>query len=252
MKLRDKQDRKALRKIGHIVGEVLREMVRAAKPGMTTRELDEFGQALLAKHGARSAPVLLYNFPGATCISVAPAVAHGIPGDYVLQAGDLVNVDVSAELEGYFGDNGASFVVPGSDSPLAKRREKHVREGREIFENIIGVIRADLPFVSLGQHMQKTARAKGYTLIRNLCSHGVGLHLHEEPRFILPYPDFDDKRKIEKDLVITIEPFISRGSEQIVQSDDGWTLIPTPEADTVQFEHSMIVTATGIEILTGE
>lgn len=250
MKIRDKQDRKALRKIGQIVGQVLAEMIQAARPGMTTLELDTLGKELLARSGARSAPILLYNFPGATCISVAPAVAHGIPNDTVMQAGDLINIDVSAELNSYFGDCGASFVMPGSNSDLAKVRETHVREGRDIFNTIVAGVKADLSFCSLGELMQKTASAKGYTMIRNLCSHGVGLHLHEDPRYILPYPDYEDKRKLEKDMVITIEPFISRGSEEIVQSPDGWTLIPRPEVDTVQFEHSMIIGAKDVELLT--
>ena len=98
--------------------------------------------------------------------------------------------------------------------------------------------------------MQKQAQAKGFTLIKNLCSHGVGLSLHEDPRYILPFPDFEDKRCLEKDLVITIEPFISKGSEEIVQSTDGWTLVPRPELDTVQFEHSMIIGDKGVELLT--
>lgn len=250
MKVRDEQDRKALRKIGQIVGQVLQEMLAAAKPGMTTLELDEIGKELLSRQGARSAPILLYNFPGATCISVAPAVAHGIPGDYVLKAGDLINIDVSAELDGYFGDNGGSMVVSGSDSDLAKAREKHVKEGYEIFEKILSFIKADIGFRQLGKHMEDTAHAKGYTLIRNLCSHGVGLHLHEDPRYILPYPDRKDKRRIQENLVITIEPFISKGSEEIIQERDGWTLTPRAGEDTVQFEHSMIIGKKGVELLT--
>ena len=250
MKVRDEQDRKALRKIGQIVGQVLAEMIQMAKAGMSTRELDLIGAEMLARHGARSAPILLYNFPGATCISVSPAVAHGIPGDYVLQAGDLVNIDVSAELDGYYGDNGGSFVVSGSDSELAIARRKHVEEGRLIFEKMLTQVRADLPFFRLGERMQKYASAKGYTLIKNLCSHGVGRHLHEEPRYILPFPDFADKRKFEENLVITIEPFISKGAEEIIQHSDGWTLIPRIDVDTVQFEHSMIIGKKGPELLT--
>lgn len=250
MIVKDEQDRKALRKIGQIVGQVLHEMIQAARPGMTTLELDQFGRALLDKQKARSAPILLYKFPGATCISVAPAVAHGIPDQTVLKAGDLVNVDVSAELDGYFGDCGASFVVPGGDDEQARARAQHVQDGRDVFNKIVASIKADLPFFRLGQIMQQHASAKGFTLIRNLCSHGVGLSLHEEPRFILPFPDFEDKRRLETNLVITIEPFISKGSEEIVQSPDGWTLIPRHAEDTVQFEHSMIITPKGRELLT--
>lgn len=250
MKIRDEQDRKALRKIGQIVGQVLAEMIRSARPGMTTLELDQLGQELLAKQGARSAPILLYNFPGATCISVAPTVAHGIPDQTVMQAGDLINVDVSAELDGYFGDCGSSFVLPGGTGEAVKAREQHLREGRQIFETIVAGVRADLPFSQLGELMQTTARAKGYTLIRNLCSHGVGLHLHEDPRYILPFANYQDERRLEMDMVITIEPFISKGAEEIIVGSDQWSLIPRPEADTVQFEHSMIIGSDGVELLT--
>lgn len=250
MKVRDEADRKALRKIGQIVGEVLHEMLAAVQPGMTTLELDQIGKNLLAKHGARSAPILLYQFPGATCISVAPIVAHGIPDQTVLKAGDLINIDVSAELNGYFGDNGGSMVVPGNNNKKTKKRQKHVEDGKAIFEEILSFIKADVLFADLGRHMDNTAKAKGYTLIRNLCSHGVGLHLHEEPRYILPFPDYNDTRRIDENLVITIEPFISKGSREIYQGTDGWSLIPTKGEDTVQFEHSMIIGKKGIELLT--
>jgi methionyl aminopeptidase len=97
---------------GAAVARTLKAMIAAAEPGITTHELDALGRALLDKEGARSAPESTYNFPGATCISVSPEVAHGIPGDRVLKAGDLVNIDVSADIDGYFADTGGSFVIP--------------------------------------------------------------------------------------------------------------------------------------------
>jgi methionyl aminopeptidase len=115
-----------LRSVGGLVARTLAAMGRALEPGMTTRELDDLGRALLEKEGARSAPELTYAFPGATCISVGPDCAHGIPDGTVVKAGDLINIDVSAELDGYFGDTGASFAVP----PTRPRIERLCRDGR--------------------------------------------------------------------------------------------------------------------------
>lgn len=250
MKVKTEAERQGLHRIGALVGETLQLMGAALKPGLSTAELDALGAAHLTQHGARSAPQHFYRFPGATCISLAPAVAHGIPGPYLLKAGDLINIDVSAELDGFVGDTGSSFVVPGADTPEARAREQLCRDGREIHAEILAQIKAGMTLARLGQVIQECTHKRGYTLIQNLCSHGVGRTLHEEPRQILPYPDWKDKRKLTEGLVITIEPFISRGADQVYQDSDGWTLIPTRPHDTVQYEHSLIVTAEGCEILT--
>lgn len=112
MSIQSENDLIALRKIGKIVAQCLQYMGSRLEPGITTLELDQLGQAFLEKHGARSAPQLVYNFPGATCISVNEEAAHGIPGTKKLGAGDLVNIDVSAELDGFFADTGGSFIIP--------------------------------------------------------------------------------------------------------------------------------------------
>src|ERR1700677_1425098 len=115
-----------LRHVGRVVARTMAAMARALEPGMTTGELDALGRALLEREGARSAPEVTYDFPGATCISVFPQIAHGIPGDQVLKAGDLVNIDVSAEIDGVFADTGASFAVP----PILPRTDRLMRDGR--------------------------------------------------------------------------------------------------------------------------
>ena len=115
-----------LRHVGRVVARTMAAMARAMEPGMTTGELDTLGRALLERDGARSAPEITYDFPGATCISIFPQIAHGIPGDLVLKAGDLVNIDVSAEIDGVFADTGGSFAMP----PVSPRIERLARDGR--------------------------------------------------------------------------------------------------------------------------
>src|SRR5512133_4010435 len=114
------KDIDSLRNIGRICAETLRKMMDATRAGMTTRELDEIGSALLKAEGAKSAPQVMYNFPGATCISVSPVIAHGIPNEHVLREGELIHIDVSAELDGYFADTGASMIVSKRDRHLDK------------------------------------------------------------------------------------------------------------------------------------
>jgi methionyl aminopeptidase len=238
MTLKTAAELEKLQAIGKIVAEVLARMGQVIKPGLSTQELDNLGRKWLTESGARSAPELTYNFPGATCISVNQDVAHGIPGDYQLQAGDLVNIDVSAEKEGFFADTGASFVV----TPASSERQKLCLDGKEILMRTLAHVRAGLPLNSIGRRLQKEAQQRGYTLIQNLGSHGVGRSLHEAPEFIAPYPDSQDRRMLKEGMVITIEPFVSTGAKAVFQADDGWTLSTKAGYDTVQYEHTLVVT----------
>ena len=231
-------DIEALRKIGRIVANCLQTMGKAIEPGMTTRQLDAIGAAYLKKRGARSAPILAYGFPGTTCISINNEVAHGIPGDRVIAAGDLVNIDVSAELDGYFGDTGGSFPVP----PTTKKQEKLLAATRLALSTAMKEARAGALISSIGAAIQRVAEAEGLTIIENLGSHGVGRALHEEPDFIAPFFDARDKRKLRKGQVITIEPFLSTGAHEALETADGWTLTTPKRYLSAQFEHTMIIT----------
>lgn len=174
----DQLDR--LKRVGAVVARTLKAMIAAAEPGMTTRELDALGRTLLERDGARSAPQSTYDFPGATCISVAPEIAHGVPGEPTLRAGDLVNIDVSADIDGYFADTGASFAIP----PVSAKAERLCRDGKRALWAGINAVKAGAKLNEIGRAVQKFADRGGYTLIRNLASHGVGASLHEEPREI--------------------------------------------------------------------
>lgn len=238
MTIETEDDVVALKRIGRIVSCVLEQMLGAAEPGMTTRELDSLGARLLERHGARSAPMLSYNFPGATCISINEEAAHGIPGERVIRAGDVVNVDVSAELEGYFADTGGTTVVP----PTNPTKTRLCHATRTALDIAMKQARAGQPISGIGAAIQKTARTYGFRIIENLGSHGVGRALHEAPEHIPGYFDPQDRRILREGMVITIEPFLSTKSRVVTESADGWTLIGASGSLSAQYEHTMIIT----------
>jgi methionyl aminopeptidase len=236
----------ALRQIGRIVAEALETMGKALEPGITTAELDRIGRAVMEAAGARSAPEMVYDFPGATCISVNEEIAHGIPGDRRILAGDLVNIDVSAEKDGYFADTGASFAVP----PVTRAVERLCRDGRKAMWAGLGAVGTGKPFAGIGQAVGDFARRRGYTLVRNLASHGVGTSLHEEPTELATWPDASERRVMAEGMVFTVEPFLSLGAEMAEDGDDPWTLYSLPRALTVQYEHTVVATRNGPMVLT--
>jgi methionyl aminopeptidase len=238
MTIQTQDDVEALARIGRIVSFVLQRMLGAAKPGMTTRELDALGEVLLAAHGARSAPKLTYDFPGATCISINEEAAHGVPGERVIRPGDVLNVDVSAELDGYFADTGGTCVVPPGN-PL-KTRLCHAT--RTALAEAMKQARAGRPINGIGAAIERTAKAYGFKIIENLGSHGVGRALHEEPGHIPGYFDPADARVLEEGMVITIEPFLSTKSRIVNEAADGWTLVGAAGNLSAQYEHTMIIT----------
>ena len=246
MTISNDSDLARLEEIGRIVANTLEAMHAAIEPGITTAELDRVGRACLEAAGARSGPELCYSFPGATCISVNEEIAHGIPGERRIRAGDLVNIDVSAEKNGIFADTGASFAVP----PVSKAVEKLCRDGRRAMWTGIRQVGIDKPLRDIGMAIGEFARRNRYTLVQNLASHGVGLSLHEEPKEIATWPDRSERRRITEGLVFTIEPFLSLGSVVAESGDDDWTLYSEPKALTVQFEHTVVATRQGALVVT--
>lgn len=238
MTIETEDDVVALKRIGRIVSSVLHEMLDAAGPGMTTRELDALGERLLERHGARSAPKITYDFPGSTCISINEEAAHGIPGDRVIQPGDVLNVDVSAELDGYFADTGGTRVVP----PTNPQKTRLCHATHTALEEAMRQARAGRPINGIGAAIQRTAKAYGFRVIENLGSHGVGRALHEAPEHIPGYFDPSDRRILEEGMVITIEPFLSTRSRLVTEASDGWTLVGVPGNLSAQYEHTMIIT----------
>ena len=238
MTIESQSDIVALQRIGRIVSLILHKMLDSIEPGMTTAELDAIGARLLAEFGARSAPQLAYDFPGATCISVNEQAAHGVPGGRIIKAGDLVNVDVSAELDGYFADTGGTKVVPPS-TPI-KTRLCHAT--RTALAEAIKVARAGQPLNRIGRAIEQVANTHRLRIIENLGGHGVGRAIHEDPEHILGFYDPRDQRVLKEGMVIAIEPFLSTKSRIVSESDDGWTLVGVPGNLSAQYEHTMIIT----------
>jgi len=237
-----------LKAIGRICAVARDAMAAALRPGITTLELDDIGRRILDENGARSAPEITYDFPGATCISVNEEIAHGIPGSRVIKAGDLVNIDVSAELNGVFADTGASFVVPEADPRLVTL----CRDGKRAMWEGIRVVKTGAPFAGIGNAIGAFAKKNRYTLIENLASHGVGDSLHDEPGEIATWPDRSERRVITEGLVFTVEPFLSLGGRMAEQrdEDDEWTLVASPAAPCVQYEHTIVATRRGAIVVT--
>jgi methionyl aminopeptidase len=222
-------------------------VLAAVAPGVRTDELDALAGEVLARHGARSAPVLTYRFPGHICVSVNDVIAHGPPrSGRRLQEGDVVNVDVSAELDGFWADTGASAPV-GQVSAAAGRLLQATRLAQR---DAMRAARAGRPLSHVGRAVQRRARKHGFAVIENLCGHGIGRALHEAPSV----PSTEDRRAartvLHEGLVLAIEPFLSTSSHLAVDDADGWSLRTHDGSLGAQFEHTVVVTAGAPLVLT--
>ena len=239
MSIKSSYELESLKKISGIVAYTLKEMIQYAKVGMTTKELDTYGGEILKKLGAKSAPFLTYKFPGYTCISVNKEFCHGIPSfSKILQEGDLINIDVSAELNGFWSDNGSSFV-------LGKDLNQHtdlVEASKYILKKAIKNIKSGVKISDIGELIEKEANQKGYRVIKNLSGHGVGSKLHEEPFNLLNYKNIKDPRKFSLNSVIALETFIATTSDYAYTTKDGWTMVGNKEGYMAQHEHTLVVT----------
>lgn len=228
-----------MQKAGAAVAHTLKAMVAYAQPGMSTKALDEYGGKILAGFGAKSAPYLTYGFPGWTCISVGGEFCHGIPrADRILKEGDLINIDVSAELDGFWADNGNSFVL-GTD---VHQHQKLVEASKKILQKAISNIKGGVKIADIGHLMETEARKQGYRVIKNLGGHGIGRSLHEAPEDLLNYGNRFDRRRFQKNSVVAIETFISTTSTYAVELNDGWTMAGNKGGYMAQHEHTIVVT----------
>jgi len=247
MSITNEAELQGMQKASDAVAQTLKAMKDYAKVGMSTKELDDFGGKMLEEFGAKSAPFLTYNFPGYTCISVDNEFCHGIPtAQRILQEGDLINIDVSAELDGFWSDNGCSFVL-GED---IHQHQKLVNASKEILEKAIFNIKGGVRISDIGHLIETEAKKRGYKVIKNLTGHGVGRSLHEEPHEVACYKDRFNLTRFKKNSVVAVETFIATDSTYAETLADGWTMVGNRGGFMAQHEHTIIVTDGKPVILT--
>lgn len=245
MSIRSQAEFEKLRAIGRIVRRALDAAAAAARPGITTGELDEIGARVLFENGAESGPPKVYNFPGALCISVNEEAIHGIPGGRVIQAGDLLKLDLVAEKDGFYADAAVTIAV-GEVSATAKAlthcAQRAFCEGARL-------ARAGNRVYDIGRAVERETLRSNFEVMRELCGHGVGRTIHESPS-IPNYHDPRFKSHLTEGLVITIEPIISAGSGKGVLQRDGWTIRTSDGSLSAHYEHTVVVTKGDAILLT--
>lgn len=233
---------------GRLAGRTRDALLARSIAGVTPRELDAVGAELIRRAGGRPAPPLQAGFPAAICISVNEVVAHGVPDDRPLEPGDLVNVDVSVELNGYWADTGASLPV-GSVGPDAMAL---CATGQAALQAALGAVRSGGRLNALGRAAESVAHAAGRETLRDLCGHGVGGALWEEPADVHGYHEPRDRRRLKRGQVVAMEPFVTTGARQTHLASDGWGLVCDDGGRAVQYEHTFVVTDRGALVVTAD
>jgi methionyl aminopeptidase len=234
-----------LQRAGAVVRATIDAMKAALRPGITTGELDAVAGYTMRQSGARSAPKLVYAFPGHTCISVNDEIVHGVPGDRVVAAGDLVKLDVTVELNGYMADACESVAVP----PVAAASQRLIDCAREAFHAGLARVRPGARAFEIGEAVHTAVRQAGFSVVRELMGHGIGRTIHEAPS-IPNYRELRCADVLTEGLVFTIEPLIAAGRGRMVTLRDGWTIRTRDRSRSAHYEHTMVVTESGARLLT--
>jgi methionyl aminopeptidase len=247
MSITKAEELEKLRASGMIVAKALRAMSAAVRAGVTTSELAEIGSKVLAEHGARSSPPMVYDFPGDVCISVNDQVVHGIPGDRLIREGDLVKLDLTAEKDGYHTDSAVSIQVPGGTGDPEGRQLAQCAE--RAFRQALAAAYAGNRTREIGRAVEREVRRRGFAVVRELGGHGVGRTIHEWPS-VPNWPDPQALDSLTKGLVITIEPIIAAGSGDVRLEPDGWTVTTSDHSLSAHYEHTIVITEGAPVVIT--
>jgi methionyl aminopeptidase len=249
--IKDAADIEAMRIAGRLASEVLDYLTPFVKPGVTTNELDKLAHDYIVDvQQAIPAPLNYapsgYNpYPKSICTSVNQVICHGIPNDKPLKKGDSINIDVTVIKNGWHGDTSRMFFV--GDATTAARRLAAVTY--EAMWKGIEIVRPGIRLGDIGHVIQRHAEAAGYSVVREFCGHGIGQKFHEDPQ-ILHYGKPGTGMEIKEGMVFTIEPMINQGKRDIREMGDGWTIVTKDRSLSAQWEHTVLVTAHGYEVLT--
>jgi methionyl aminopeptidase len=228
-----------------LAAEVLVMIDPYVKPGVTTDRLNQICHDFIVSKGAIPSPLNYRGFPKSICSSVNEEICHGIPSERKLRNGDIVNLDITTYFKGFHGDTSRTFFV---GSPR-KKAEKLVEVCKEALQRGIEVVKPGARLGDIGATIQNLAESHGYTVVREFCGHGIGSNFHEEPQ-ILHYGNFGEGLEIKKGMVFTIEPMINLGKPDLKILSDKWTAVTQDGEISAQFEHTLCVTDTGVDVMT--
>jgi methionyl aminopeptidase len=245
MSINGPEELAGMRAAGAVVCLMLEAMRNEVRPGITTAELDEVGAGVMRQHGARSAPALVYGFPGVNCISLNEEAVHGIPGKRALEQGDLVKLDVTVEKDGFMAD--AAITVPVGE--VTEERMRLVECAERAFAQAMLVARAGFRVSEIGRVIECEVRRNGFSVIRDLGGHGIGRTIHEEPR-VPNYADPEANEILTEGLVITVEPIIAAGSGRAFVARDKWTVVTADHRPSAHYEHTLVITKGAPMLLT--
>jgi methionyl aminopeptidase len=244
MSIKSEADWRGLRRAADVARETLDALEAHVRAGITTGELDAVASAIFKKRGARSAPALVYGFPGTVLISVNDEIVHGVPGTRELRAGDLVKLDVTVERDGYISDAARSVIIDEGSHAAARLRACAIAA----FDASLAVARAGNKISDIGRVVEREVRGRGFTVVRGLSGHGVGRTIHEPPTVHNHY--VPSRALLEEGMVLTIEPLISAGSADVVTDEDGWTLRTADGSLAAHHEHTLVITKGAPVLLT--
>jgi methionyl aminopeptidase len=234
-----------LRRVNQLVGRILAELRRSVAPGVTTRDLDTLAERLVREAGAEPAFKGYHGYPATVCASVNEQVVHGIPSSRALVEGDIVSIDMGAKLEGFFGD--CAVTVPVGTISTEAAKLLRVTEGA-LFQGI-DAVKPGARVSDIGAAVQHHVEAQGFSVVREFVGHGIGTSLHEEPQ-VANYGPAGSGPRLSEGMVLAIEPMVNAGRASVKVQSDGWTAVTTDGSLSAHFEHTVVVTREGTEILT--
>ena len=235
----------AMRVAGRIAADALAEVGKAIKPGVTTDELDRIGHEYLIEHGAYPSTLGYRGFPKSLCSSLNEVICHGIPDSTELRDGDICNIDITAFIGGVHGDTNATFLV----GDVREEARLLVERTHEATMRAINTVKPGRPLSVVGRVIESYAKRFGYGVVRDFTGHGISTSFHSG----LVVPHYDDPRiqvELREGMTFTIEPMLTLGTYDYDMWDDGWTVVTKDRKWTAQFEHTIVVTPDGAEILT--
>jgi methionyl aminopeptidase len=246
VRLKNKLELELMRKSCRLAAEILQRSSELVKPGITTDEINTFVHEFTLRNGAYPSPLNYHGYPKSVCTSVNDCVTHGIPGPYVLKEGDIINIDVTCQLEGYHGDCSATYPV-GIITPQAAELIQVAKDCLDVGIQACAQPKARLS--DIGAAIESLAEEHDFSVVRDYCGHGIGRQFHED-LLILHYRQNRPGIIIEEGMIFTIEPMINEGTWRVKLLDDGWTVLTSDGKLSAQFEHTLAITHNGPEILT--